>query len=243
MPPHSSHILQPLDVALYSPLKRAYGDQINLFIRSFINHITKSDFFVAFKAAHDKVFTEKNIKSAFRGAGISPWDPDSVIYKLDIRLRNPSCSPPRSPCEWEPRTPRNAQETIQQCNYVKNRISCHQGSSPTPILEDVDRLGKSSQEFANRLALVEERLRVLENANLALSKRRRAKKSRLQLGGALSIEDSQAMVEERQKRKRKAEASQTNGDGEELIGPVSNVRCCGKCGRAGHNVRTCEDDK
>jgi hypothetical protein len=34
MPPHSSHLLQPLDVALYSPLKRAYGDEINLFIRA-----------------------------------------------------------------------------------------------------------------------------------------------------------------------------------------------------------------
>ncbi|MBD4413537.1 hypothetical protein GUG95_20060, partial [Xanthomonas citri pv. citri] len=76
MPPHSSHLLQPLDVALYSPLKRAYGDEINLFIRASINHITKSEFFLAFKAAHNKTFTAENIKSAFRGAGISPWDPD-----------------------------------------------------------------------------------------------------------------------------------------------------------------------
>jgi hypothetical protein len=86
MPPHSSHLLQPLDVALYSPLKHAYGNQINLFIRASINHITKSEFFVAFKAAHNKVFTEENMNSGFKGAGISPWDPDSVISKLDIHL-------------------------------------------------------------------------------------------------------------------------------------------------------------
>jgi hypothetical protein len=29
MPPHSSHLLQPLDVGCFSPLKRAYGDEIN----------------------------------------------------------------------------------------------------------------------------------------------------------------------------------------------------------------------
>lgn len=33
LPAHSSHLLQPLDVALHSPLKRTYGHQINLFIR------------------------------------------------------------------------------------------------------------------------------------------------------------------------------------------------------------------
>lgn len=28
MPPHSSHLLQPLDVGCFSPLKRAYGNEI-----------------------------------------------------------------------------------------------------------------------------------------------------------------------------------------------------------------------
>ncbi|KAH9233127.1 hypothetical protein K456DRAFT_53790, partial [Colletotrichum gloeosporioides 23] len=39
MPPHLSHLLQLLDIALYSPLKRVYGDEINLFIQASINHI------------------------------------------------------------------------------------------------------------------------------------------------------------------------------------------------------------
>ena len=96
MPAHSSHLLQPLDVGLYSPLKPAYGYQINLFIRASINHIIKSEFFIAYLAAHNKIFTEKNIKAGFRGAGISSWDPDSIISKLDVRLRTstPSNSRP-----------------------------------------------------------------------------------------------------------------------------------------------------
>ncbi|KAH9227612.1 hypothetical protein K456DRAFT_1927911 [Colletotrichum gloeosporioides 23] len=32
MPLHLSHLLQLLDIALYSPLKCAYSDEINLFI-------------------------------------------------------------------------------------------------------------------------------------------------------------------------------------------------------------------
>ena len=69
---HLSHLFQPLDISLYSPLKGAYSDKINLLIKAAINYITKSEFFVAFKAAHFKVFTEANIKSRFRGAGIIP---------------------------------------------------------------------------------------------------------------------------------------------------------------------------
>jgi hypothetical protein len=57
---------------MYLPLKRAYSDQINLFIQASINYITKSKFFIAFKAAHNKIFTEENIKAAFKGARISP---------------------------------------------------------------------------------------------------------------------------------------------------------------------------
>jgi hypothetical protein len=53
MPPHSSHLLQPLDVGCFSPLKRAYGSQIESLIRSHINHITKLEFLPAFKAAFE----------------------------------------------------------------------------------------------------------------------------------------------------------------------------------------------
>src|SRR2546421_274516 len=51
MPAHSSHLLQPLDVGCFSPLKNAYGQQIEEFMRSYINHISKDEFLPAFKAA------------------------------------------------------------------------------------------------------------------------------------------------------------------------------------------------
>ena len=51
MPPHSSHLLQPLDVGCFSPLKRAYSREVEGLIRHYINHITKLEFLPAFKAA------------------------------------------------------------------------------------------------------------------------------------------------------------------------------------------------
>ena len=90
MPPHSSHLLQPLDVGCFSPLKRAYGREIEGFMKSLVNHITKADFLIAFQAAFLKVFTPENVKAGFRGAGLVPLDPEKVISKLDVKLSTPS---------------------------------------------------------------------------------------------------------------------------------------------------------
>ncbi|KAK1622554.1 hypothetical protein BDP81DRAFT_441406, partial [Colletotrichum phormii] len=58
--------------------------------------------------------------------------------------------------------------------------------------------------MAHSITLLTDRLRTLEDANVALGKRRRAKRTRVQLGGALSIEESQVLLEGKQKGKRPA---------------------------------------
>ncbi|KAF2185215.1 CENP-B protein, partial [Zopfia rhizophila CBS 207.26] len=49
---HSSHLLQPLDVGCFVPLKKAYGRQIEDLMRCRIHHITKLKFLPAFRAAY-----------------------------------------------------------------------------------------------------------------------------------------------------------------------------------------------
>jgi hypothetical protein len=60
LPPHSSHLTQPLDVGCFSVLKRVYGRQIETFIKAHINHISKVEFFLAFKAAYEQSITIQN---------------------------------------------------------------------------------------------------------------------------------------------------------------------------------------
>jgi hypothetical protein len=94
MPPHSSHILQPLDVGCFGPLKRAYGGQIEKRVRAGTTHISKEDFFPAFLAAFQQTMTVQNIQGGFRGAGLVPHDPESVIARLDVKLRTPTPDAP-----------------------------------------------------------------------------------------------------------------------------------------------------
>jgi hypothetical protein len=90
MPAHTSHLLQPLDIGCFRPLKKAYGREIEHLIRCSITHISKTEFFSAFYAAFQATFTERNIKEGFKGAGITPFNPENVISKLDVQLRTPT---------------------------------------------------------------------------------------------------------------------------------------------------------
>jgi hypothetical protein len=129
-------------------------------IRNGINHITKLEFLPAIRAAIDATFTSSNIKGGFRGAGLVLFDPEAVISKLDIRLKTPT-PPPTDHIPWKSKTPSNTLELATQNQLIKEKIVCHQNSSPTAINEAVDQFLKGVHTMAHRLAILE-----AENATL-----------------------------------------------------------------------------
>ena len=177
LPPHSSHLTQPLDVGCFGPLKRAYGDEINKFSMASINHITKEDFLIAFKVAYFKAITADNIRGGFRGLGLIPHDPEAIISKLDIKLRTPTpTGSPSLESPWTSQTPCNPKEAVSQSKFVQDQIARHQSSSPTPILAASGSMAKGLTMIAHNYTLLEAENCKLRAANKALSKRRRAKK-------------------------------------------------------------------
>ncbi|EDN90727.1 hypothetical protein SS1G_00127 [Sclerotinia sclerotiorum 1980 UF-70] len=58
--PHSSHLIQPLDIGCFDPLKHSYNRQIENFIKAHITYITKTEFFQAFKAAYIEAISISN---------------------------------------------------------------------------------------------------------------------------------------------------------------------------------------
>ena len=114
MPPHSSHLLQPLDVGCFSPMKRAYGREVKVLIKSHVTYITKIEFFITFQAAFRVTFIKENVKAGFKGAGLIPFDPEAVLLKLDIKLRTPLPLGSRSISAnpWVSQTPHNLTEAV-----------------------------------------------------------------------------------------------------------------------------------
>jgi hypothetical protein len=72
MPAHTSHLLQPFDVSCFSPLKRAYGYEIQELARQGLYHINKIDFLTIYTRIRLAVFTQQNIQAGFQATGLIP---------------------------------------------------------------------------------------------------------------------------------------------------------------------------
>jgi hypothetical protein len=241
MPPHSSYRLQPLDVGCFRPLKQAYGRQIEGLMRMHINHISKLEFLCAFREAFFASMTEKNVQGGFAGTGLVLYDPERVLSKLDIKLRTPTppTSRPSTAQPWVFQTPHNPREADAQSTLIKTRIANHQNSSPTSMLDAVDQLAKGTMAVMHQVALLRSEVSSLRKANEALSKRRRAKKTRVQLGGSLTVQDAKDLLDQNAVGGEAVQETQPDGSGSG--GARTKVRCCGVCGRPGHNARTCQE--
>jgi DDE superfamily endonuclease len=110
MPPHSSHLLQPLDVACFSPLKRAYSREIQQLIRQGIHHIDKDDFLAAYASIRTLALSETNIKSGFQATGLIPFDPQRILIVLPIKTPSPPQTATGEAPLWTSETPHNLTE-------------------------------------------------------------------------------------------------------------------------------------
>ena len=82
LPPHSSHLMQPLDVGVFFPLKQAMGGFLDEIYRTGISRIQKAEWFECLIKARAKAVNKKNIEGGWRGAGIYPMDQLKVLDKL-----------------------------------------------------------------------------------------------------------------------------------------------------------------
>lgn len=85
LPPNSTHIIQPCDVAIFKPLKLYWKNVVCKNKRSG-NAITKTNFVYHFKEAFNSVQTS-SIKNGFKKCGLFPFNADSVDYSKCISFR------------------------------------------------------------------------------------------------------------------------------------------------------------
>jgi hypothetical protein len=239
MPPHSSHLLQPLDVGCFSPLKKAYGDQIQHLMRTYIHHITKLEFLPTFNKAFNQAITPSNIQGGFRGAGLLPLDPEAVLSKLDIRLKTPTPPPIESiiTTPWQSKTPSNAFEISLQSDLIRNQIQQHQDSSPTLMLESLDRLAKGAQSVATYATLIKAQVADLEAANQALAARKKRSKQKIQKQGILTQAAGKALINQNEVNNQIEQEIQ---QARRLGGGGARAQyCCSGCGERGHRINQC----
>ena len=82
LPPHSSHLTQPLDVGVFGPLKTLMASALEPLISTELHRILKAEWLSAFVEAHDGAFSVQNIEAGFHGTGIFPYNLRKVLDRV-----------------------------------------------------------------------------------------------------------------------------------------------------------------
>ncbi|EED16243.1 conserved hypothetical protein [Talaromyces stipitatus ATCC 10500] len=97
MPPHSSHLLQPLDVGCFAVLKRHYEQLVEQRMRLGFNHNDKIDFLTAFPTTRTMAYKAQTVWNSFAATGLTPqitrqFTPQltTVIRRIDQLTGSPN---------------------------------------------------------------------------------------------------------------------------------------------------------
>jgi 4-hydroxybenzoate polyprenyltransferase len=73
LPSHTSHVLQPLDLAVFSPLKTSYRKQVGfLSLKTDATPVGKRNFLRCYYKARLDSLIARNIKSGWKASGLWP---------------------------------------------------------------------------------------------------------------------------------------------------------------------------
>lgn len=236
MPPHSSHLLQPLDIAVFAPVKVEYGSQISQLLIPAAN-ITKHEFIAAYAIARRIRMTPSTIAAGWRAAGLIPIDVQRVLEKLTIT--GPEVSQQRFTTPVEDNgsttdqssqlaTPRNIRQYCKAINSAKKRLFEGQLS----MNRRLELIEKSHSLVQHQFEIMK-----MDYAILAatVSKPRRHQANRvLSTGKMLSsaeLESRFATLEDREQLEAVAKAARK---------ATATPRRCGICKQTGHNKGNCE---
>ena len=81
-PPHCTHLLQGLDVVVFSPFKHAYALHATRFYEDTHNEVDKGEFLTILGKPVDDAMTEANILLAWRKTGLRPVDPSVITPEM-----------------------------------------------------------------------------------------------------------------------------------------------------------------
>ena len=100
MPPHTSHLTQPADVAVFGPLATFHGQETDRLTCNGVRRISKAEWVEIYTIAREKAFTSKNIEAAWRGAGLVPLDRSKVLRHIPAAAMPPNT--PHKPLQQAP---------------------------------------------------------------------------------------------------------------------------------------------
>ena len=205
LPAHTTHLLQPLDVVVFQPLKYWHSEAVKEAMAQGDETFTKVEFLNAFNSFRKKTFKRSTVLSAWRQVGLIPFNPSIVLDKLPKRkLFSEFSSPPRHPDEaYEAAfsTPRNFQE-LKEASYNIESVY--------PDAMNLHKFMKGALAVARKDELIVDQLAHTKAAENARRIRANQTKRVIQKGGVIRVEDCRKMTSERMEEENRLETTRQN---------------------------------
>ena len=86
MPPHYSHLLQPLDVGVFAAFKRAHNGETDVVSKLNTQRILRFKWLQIFQRAKSKAVTPTNIRAEWKRAGLISSTSTEVFERISINI-------------------------------------------------------------------------------------------------------------------------------------------------------------
>jgi hypothetical protein len=146
LPAHSTHVLQPLDLSCFSPVKTKYRQQIaELACLDDSAPVKKNRFIECYCYAREEALTERVIRSGWKAAGLVPWNPQKALSSSQV-LQKPEQPKTPSPQRKRALPPEDdylqTPQGPQQMHSLKRSLS-GRGELPREVRNALGKAGKA----------------------------------------------------------------------------------------------------
>ena len=184
LPAHTTHLLQPLDVGIFSSVGQLYREQVIQHSPFGVVRVTVFDFLRYYQAARRNMIN--NIAGAWRGAGLHPFNPELLL--ADLR--------PKTPPRITLTDNQGRQVTIDAHEHLEDRINSLvaevflQHAVNTPLRDAISFLRSTSLT-----ALAEKTATDLINTELISTSKKTTRNSKKHHGKARVLTGDEARAE------------------------------------------------
>jgi DDE superfamily endonuclease/Tc5 transposase-like DNA-binding protein len=197
LPPHTTHLMQPLDVVVFQPYKHYHAKAVDILIRDSCTAITKLEFLGMIRDIREETFKTSTIISAFKKTGIHPFNPQIVLQQVLERraaIRTPSPATPPASAGITPVTIKSLRRQGFRLLHEVRKLDTSLEPLMARFVKGAVTQGHELLQHKRDLA----RTRMAEESRKA---RRNARNVSLQSGGILTVADGRKMVRQNENDK------------------------------------------
>ena len=232
LPPHSSHLLQPLDVVVFQPYKHYHAEAVEAATRMGCGDFNKCEFLDQIHSIREQTFKQSTVRSAFQATGLIPYNPSIVISKLREAVI-PAMIPPTQFSG----IPEGIPLTIASLRVQSDELLSEVQGMPPEFQHRLKLVLQGGLALAQSGALATEHMENTRGAEQVRSARSRAQNRRqVQKGGVLYASEARQMVkrrvdtevEKKKKELRKAENEQRRENRARIQPFLDEIKARGK---------------